>query len=140
MIQHQLAISRGLATELFIVVAHNQDDHAKNIAFLMDKQGMRSLASAFDVTYGYQPAGSWTSMHQVTLNGMRDGFELADFIAVEKIAGLKRGQMKAILHDVQQVVLRWQDYADAASVNEDRREKIQNALRLESFLMQVNLQ
>jgi len=119
---------------VFNIVARNQDDHVKNIAFLMDKQGTWTLAPAFDVTYSYQPAGRWTSTHQMTLNGKRDGFELADFIAVEKIAGLKRGQAKAILHDVQQVVARWRDYADAAGVTQDHRDKIQNALRLQSFV------
>lgn len=69
----------------------------------------------------------------MTLNGKRDGFELPDFIAVEKVAGLKRGQAKAILYDVQQVVSRWRDFADAAGVNQNYREKIQNALRLKPF-------
>ena len=118
---------------VFNVIARNQDDHVKNIAFLMDKQGNWSLAPAFDVTYSYHPAGRWTSSHQMTLNGKRDGFELADFIAVEKIAGLKRGQAKAILHDVQHVVSRWRDFADAAGVSQDHREKIYTALRLEPF-------
>ena len=118
---------------VFNVIARNQDDHVKNIAFLMDQQGTWSLAPAFDVTYSYQPAGRWTSMHQMTLNGKRDGFVPADFIAVEKLAGLKRGQAKTILHDVRQVVSRWRDYADAAGVSRDHRDKIQNALRLESL-------
>ncbi|MDP1558732.1 MAG: hypothetical protein Q8K59_01290 [Nitrosomonas sp.] len=70
----------------------------------------------------------------MTLNGKRDGFDLADFVVVEKTAGLKRGQAKAMLHDVQQVVSRWRDYADVASVSQDHRDKIHNALRLEPFL------
>jgi len=119
---------------VFNVVARNQDDHVKNIAFLMDKQGTWSLAPAFDVTYSYQPAGRWTSTHQMTLNGKRDGFELGDFIAVEKVTGLKRGQAKAMLHEMQQVASRWRDYADAAGVSQDHRDKIQNALRLEPFV------
>lgn len=118
---------------VFNVIARNQDDHVKNIAFLMDKQGNWTLAPAFDVTYSYQPTGHWTSTHQMTLNGKRDGFELADFVAVEKAAGLKRGQAKAILNDVQQVVSRWRDYADVAGVSRDHCDKIYNALRLEPF-------
>lgn len=118
---------------VFNVVARNQDDHVKNIAFLMDKQGIWALAPEFDVTYSYQPTGRWTSTHQMTLNGKRDGFDLADFVAVEKVAGLKRGQAKAILRDVQQVVSRWRDYAGTAGVSQDHRDKIHNALRLEPF-------
>ena len=61
---------------VFNVVARNQDDHVKNIAFLMDQAGRWSLAPAFDLTYGYNPAARWTATHQMTLNGKRDGFTL----------------------------------------------------------------
>jgi serine/threonine-protein kinase HipA len=37
----------------FNVIARNQDDHVKNIAFLMDREGRWSLSPAFDVI----PAG-----------------------------------------------------------------------------------
>jgi serine/threonine-protein kinase HipA len=36
------------AATLFNVVARNQDDHVKNIAFLMDKSGTWLLSPAFD--------------------------------------------------------------------------------------------
>jgi serine/threonine-protein kinase HipA len=39
------------------IVARNQDDHVKNIAFLMDKQGRWSLAPAFRLTYSYTRRG-----------------------------------------------------------------------------------
>ena len=51
---------------VFNIVARNQDDHVKNIAFLMDRSGTWSLAPAFDMTYSYQPEGKWTSSHQMT--------------------------------------------------------------------------
>ncbi|MCK5688481.1 type II toxin-antitoxin system HipA family toxin, partial [Myxococcota bacterium] len=40
---------------VFNIIARNQDDHVKNIAFLMDKSGQWSLAPAFDMTYSYNP-------------------------------------------------------------------------------------
>ena len=59
---HQLDMPDENAEEqfrrmLFNIVARNQDDHVKNIAFLMDKQGRWSLSPAFDVTYSHNPAG-----------------------------------------------------------------------------------
>ena len=42
----------------FNIVARNQDDHVKNIAFLMDRSGRWSLSPAFAVTYSYNPAGA----------------------------------------------------------------------------------
>lgn len=117
----------------FNVIARNQDDHVKNIAFLMDRRGNWSLAPAYDVTYSYQPGGKWTSSHQMTINGNRDNFTMADFLESGKAALLKRGQARKILNEIRQVVSRWSDYADQAGVNPDQRDKIQKTLRLESF-------
>ncbi|MFI5356100.1 MAG: type II toxin-antitoxin system HipA family toxin, partial [Opitutales bacterium] len=58
----------------FNLGARNQDDHVKNIAFLMNQRGEWALAPAFDVTYSYNPSGAWTATHQMTLNGKRDDF------------------------------------------------------------------
>ena len=118
---------------IFNVVARNQDDHVKNIAFLMDRGGTWSLAPAFDMTYSYQPSGRWTSTHQMTINGKRDDFTLEDFHACGRSALLKQGQARTILNKVQDVVSRWRDYADQAGVNPNHRDKIQNALRLAPF-------
>src|SRR6267378_1897221 len=81
----------------FNIIARNQDDHVKNIAFLMDKAGHWSLAPAFDVTYSYNPTGDWTATHQMTMNGKRDGFTLADFRACAKSAVMKRGRAESII-------------------------------------------
>ena len=118
---------------VFNIVARNQDDHAKNIAFLMDKQGIWRLSPAYDVTYSYQPGGRWTSMHQMSLNGKRDDFVMADFTTCADRASMKRGSAGQIVSEVQQVVSRWRDYADEANVSKDHRDRIQNALRLNPF-------
>ncbi|MBL7222129.1 MAG: type II toxin-antitoxin system HipA family toxin [Phycisphaerae bacterium] len=118
---------------VFNIVARNQDDHVKNIAFLMDRSGNWSLAPAFDMTYSYQPGGRWTSTHQMTINGKRGDFTLDDLHACGKSASLKRGQAKTILNEVRDVVLRWCDYADEAGVNPNQRDKIQDTLRLTPF-------
>ncbi len=49
------AVEEQFRRMVFNIVARNQDDHVKNIAFLMNKQGEWSLAPAFDVTYSYNP-------------------------------------------------------------------------------------
>ncbi|MEA1950862.1 MAG: HipA domain-containing protein [Planctomycetota bacterium] len=134
----RLDLPAGSTAELFRrmvfnVVACNQDDHVKNIAFTMDRSGDWSLAPAFDMTYSYQPSGQWTSSHQMTINGKRGDFTLEDFRACGQSALLKRGHDKTILNKVRDVVSHWRDYADEAGVNSDRRDKIQNLLRLATF-------
>lgn len=116
---------------VFNVVARNQDDHVKNIAFLMDRAGNWSLAPAYDVMYSYNPAGSFTSRHQMSLNGKRDAFELSDLEAVGRHALLKRGRARAILDEVVASVARWPDVAADAGVEEERIEAIASAHRLE---------
>jgi serine/threonine-protein kinase HipA len=115
----------------FNIVARNQDDHVKNIAFLMDKTGRWSLAPAFDVTYSYNPSGSWTDRHQMTMNGKRDGFMLADFRACAKTALMKRGRAEAIMDEIYTAVKKWPDYAEQADVMNDWRKQIRQNLRLD---------
>jgi serine/threonine-protein kinase HipA len=115
---------------LFNVVARNQDDHVKNIAFLMDKSGVWSLSPAFDVTYAYNPAGLWTARHQMTINGKSDDFTLADFRACAQVAGLKRGRHEEMLDEVTAAVENWSRYALAAGVSEKQRELIAATHRL----------
>jgi serine/threonine-protein kinase HipA len=127
------AIEEQYRRMVFNIIARNQDDHVKNIAFLMDKTGKWSLAPAFDVTYSYNPAGKWTSTHQMTMNGKRDDFTLDDFKACAKTASMKRGRAETILSEVREAVNHWLDYAEQSAVPEIWQEQIQRALRLDKF-------
>jgi serine/threonine-protein kinase HipA len=100
----------------FNIIGRNQDDHVKNIAFLMDQSGKWSLSPAFDMTYSYNPSGAWTSSHQMSLNGKRDDFNLEDFQACASNASMKRGRAEEILQQVQAAVLGWQSFASEAGV------------------------
>ena len=123
------ALEEQFRRMVFNIVARNQDDHVKNIAFLMDRSGQWSLSPAFDLTYSYQPTGSWTSVHQMSLHGKRDGFVLDDFRACAKAAAMKRGRAETIVGEVMEVVSRWRDYADDVGVSSGQRDGIQAALR-----------
>lgn len=124
------AVEEQFRRMVFNIVARNQDDHVKNIAFLMNQQGEWSLAPAFDVTYGYNPSGSWTATHQMTLNGKRDGFTTEDFEAGAKAAMMKRGRAGKIIEEVQAAVRRWPEFAAQARVADDWRDKIERTHRL----------
>ncbi len=133
---HQLdlpmdAIEQQFRRMTFNIVARNQDDHVKNIAFLMNKRGEWSLSPAFDMTYSFNPSGLWTSRHQMTLNGKGDDFILDDFRSCARAASMKRGRAETIINEVSTVVARWREYADEAGVNAEQRDQIQNVLRLE---------
>lgn len=125
------AVEEQFRRMVFNVVARNQDDHVKNIAFLMNKDGEWSLAPAFDMTYSYNPSGSWTGTHQMTLNGKRDGFRRGDFEACAKSALMKRGRAATILEEVTAAVKRWPEFAAKAKLSEQWLRKIQKQHRLD---------
>ena len=124
------AVEQMFRRMVFNIIARNQDDHVKNIAFLMDRSGNWSLAPAFDMIYSFQPSGKWTSSHQMTLNGKDDGFTLDDFKECAKTVTMKRGRAEAIVRDVRETVSRWREYADEAKVSPGQIDKIQKTLRL----------
>ena len=74
---------------VFNVIARNHDDHTKNFSFLMDKTGHWSFAPAYDVCYSYDPAGRWTSRHQLSLNSKTDDFNREDLLAVAQNIGIR---------------------------------------------------
>lgn len=115
----------------FNIIARNQDDHVKNIAFLMDRSGAWALSPAFDITWSHNPAGEWTHRHQMSMNGKRDGFALDDFLTCAKTASLNRSRALAMLKDVQSAVHEWPRFAEAAGVGEVWRRAIDPSLRLQ---------
>ncbi|MGH2907622.1 MAG: type II toxin-antitoxin system HipA family toxin, partial [Solirubrobacterales bacterium] len=114
----------------FNAVARNQDDHVKNIAFLMDRAGEWSLSPAYDVTHSYKPTGVWTSQHQMSINGRRDGFERTDFKDVAETASMPTGRGLQILDEVVEVVSSWSDFAEASGVTEEKSAQVAESHRL----------
>lgn len=115
---------------VFNVVARNQDDHVKNIAFLMDKSGKWSLSPAFDVTYSYNPSGAWTSVHQMTINGKRDAFTLDDLVRCARTADISKTRVRQIVAEVSDAVRLWATFADEAKVPAEWRDQIGTNHRL----------
>ena len=114
----------------FNLAARNQDDHVKNIAFLMDRSGQWSLSPAFDVTWSFNPQGDWTATHQMSVNGKRDQFSRADLEAVGRNAQLKRGRAETIADEVITAVRTWPRFAADAGVPEATWSEIQSSHRL----------
>jgi serine/threonine-protein kinase HipA len=127
------AIEQQFRRMVFNIVIRNQDDHVKNIAFLMDKKGQWSLSPAYDMTYSYNPSGAWTATHQMSMNGKREGFTMEDFKQCASIALMKRNQEKRIISEVLDVVSNWREYASNAGVETQVAEKIYRTLRLDGF-------
>lgn len=132
-VMHSLGLSNDDFAEqfrrmIFNVLARNQDDHTKNIAFLMDKKGRWSLSPAFDVIYAWNPSGDWTAHHQMSINGLRDGFARKDLLAVANQYRIR--QANEILADVAAAVARWTEFAEAAGLSDEVTDRISLAHRV----------
>ncbi len=111
---------------VFNVMARNQDDHVKNISFLMNKDGEWTLAPAYDLTYAYNPSGRWTSMHQMTINTKRTDFTLDDLMQAANNMKLKVEEANEIIRDVQNALYRWDHFAKMAFVSEEHAQSIKS--------------
>ena len=120
-VMRRLRLSKAEATQqfrrmVFNVIARNQDDHTKNMAFLMSEDGVWKLSPAYDVIYSHNPSGKWTSRHQMSLNGKRDDFSIQDLFTVGESISLTRTDK--VVDEVISAVERWPEYAREAGVNE----------------------
>ena len=110
---HQ-AVTEMFRRMVFNVIARNQDDHTRNIAFLMDTEGTWRLAPAFDVAWAYNPSDTWTNRHQMSIEGKRDNFTAEDLRRVALQFGIKNA--KEIVEQVGTAVAQWQKFACEAGV------------------------
>ena len=110
------AVEEQFRRAIFNVLARNQDDHVKNISFLMDRSGQWSLSPAYDLTYAYNPGGAWTRDHQMSLAGRRNDFARDDILQFGASAGVKNRRALEILGRVGAAVRDWGKHAEAAGV------------------------
>lgn len=119
---------------VFNVLVRNQDDHVKNIAFLMNRKGEWRLSPAFDVSYAYNPNGGWTNQHQMSLAGKRDNFEFSDLVQFGIFCGMKPKRAEGIIRDMHEQVEDWPTYAEKASIPESVANTIHRAMRREILI------
>lgn len=115
---------------VFNVMARNQDDHVKNISFLMDRRGRWSLAPAYDVTFAMDPDNHWLRRHQMSVNGKLENISAEDLLASAKNMNLSELRAKRILNEVSAALAGWSDFAEEAFVTEPTMEAVQKQFLL----------
>lgn len=99
---------------VFNVVVRNQDDHTKNISFLMNEQGRWYLSPAYDMGYAYNPKGSWTTTHQMSVNGKFDNITRQDLMTCATNNNIKNAA--EIIDQVCDVAAHWSTIARECGV------------------------
>ena len=111
---------------VFNVMARNQDDHTKNISFLMDKDGQWSLSPAYDLSWAFNPSGAWTSKHQMSVNNKWDDIDRDDLFAVAKNVNIR--QAEQIVEQVKEAVSQWPKLAKENGIPQNIVERIDKTL------------
>ncbi|MEZ5464627.1 MAG: type II toxin-antitoxin system HipA family toxin [Lysobacteraceae bacterium] len=124
---HKLGLDSAVMTQAFLrmafnVVGKNHDDHTKNVAFLLPRNGAWQLAPAYDVTYAYNPNGEWTAKHLMSVNGKFDDIGRADLIAVADRFSIPGA--RAAIEAINTAIADWSEHADAAGVPVDTRNRL----------------
>lgn len=115
---------------VFNVIGRNQDDHVKNIAFLMDQFGNWRLSPAFDLTYSWNPKGPHTSQHQMSINGKRDQFTRTDLHTLAEFVDIKRKRADEWIDQCIDAFDQWPVIADEIGIPEQRIDQVKKAQRL----------
>ncbi len=113
---------------VFNVVIRNQDDHTKNISFLMDRQGKWTLSPAYDMGFAYNPKGGWTAQHQMSINGKFDDITRQDLLEFAKRNNIK--EATEIIDRITEVSSRWPLLARECEVPQPMIDAIMPNLKL----------
>ncbi len=107
---------------VFNVLARNCDDHTKNFAFRLKKDGKWELAPAYDVCHAYQPMHKWVSQHALSINGKRTDITKDDLLIIGK--SIKNKKAAETIEKINNTVSQWRTYADEVKVSPKLRETI----------------
>lgn len=107
---------------VFNVMIRNQDDHTKNISFLMEEDGKWHLSPAYDMGYAYNPNGGWTATHQMSINGKYDDITRNDLLTFASQNNIK--DATSIIDEVCEATSHWESIAKDCGVPDSVIDKI----------------
>ena len=133
-IMREMRLPKSAALEqykrmLFNVFARNQNDHTKNIAFLMNEKGQWKLSPAFNLTYSHDTTNTRIRQHQMCINGKRDNFTRKDLITVGESISLPKPER--VIDEVKQAVSQWPTFAKRAGLKKKTINSITKMHRLD---------
>lgn len=113
---------------VFNVIVRNQDDHTKNISFLMGEDGVWKLSPAYDMGYAYNPNGGWTATHQMSINNKFDNITRRDLLECAALNNIKNASL--IIDEVRDAVSDWPTIAKECGVPQTMIEAVKPNLLL----------
>lgn len=114
---------------VFNVLAVNQDDHVKNISFLMDRNAVWTLSPAYDVTFACDSGNKWLRSHQMSINGKRSNILQEDMTSCGQNMDLKTSRCKKIIEEVREAITDWPSIAISVGIREKTIQLISTEMR-----------
>lgn len=102
---------------VFNVIARNIDDHSKNFAFCMNRNGNWQLSPAYDVTYSVDlNAPAYSNRHSLTINSKSEQITRKDLEAI----GLNNDiqDYKTLIDTVTNAVANFESYAEDLDIDQ----------------------
>lgn len=112
------AVEQAVKRAFFNIISRNQDDHTKNMGYLMSKEGNWSLSPAYDITHAYNPESRWTRLHQMSFAGKVEGFDTEDLINTAS-QFISESSAYEILEEVNNAVSDWALHGKKAGLTDD---------------------
>jgi serine/threonine-protein kinase HipA len=103
----QRQVEQAFRRMVFNVLAHNHDDHVKNVSFLMDRAGTWTLSPAYDVVFSEGPGGR----HTMAVAGEDDRPGEREMLQAGGSVDISPGDASAIIAHVRDAVRDWPRFA-----------------------------
>lgn len=113
---------------IFNVITKNNDDHVKNISFLMNRKGSWSLSPAYDLTLSFDPNNRWLKAHQMSVNGKRTDITEDDILQCASVMDVKRSKCKNMIEQVKTAVSKFPSFAEQAYLTNNTVLRIRNLI------------
>ena len=103
---------------VFNLLSGNQDDHAKNMSYIMDCKGTWRLAPAYDLTFSRTTHGT----HSMSINGSVAHHSLKDLEVLAGEFGIKTWQ--EILDSVRESLQQWPRLASSVDISSKTKDLV----------------
>ncbi len=127
----QRSVNEIFKRMVFNIIGRNQDDHAKNFSFMMDKNGVWTLSPAYDITYAN--GAGYTQNHQLSLLGKTNDFTRDDLLKIATIHSIKIKDANEIIDQTIDKFSEFKTRALELGMDKQFVDKIDSSLRVESF-------
>jgi serine/threonine-protein kinase HipA len=125
---NQSAVNEQFKRMVFNIVGRNQDDHAKNFAFIMDKNGVWNLSPAYDITYAN--GTGYTKNHQLSVRGKTNNFSLNDILEIATLHSIKKSFAKETINQITEIFSSFKNRAKQLDIKKDFISEIDKSIRL----------